>query len=42
MMLVVDSNDADKVLAALKEINEPASIIGEIVEGNKGVILCQD
>ncbi len=42
MMLVVDSADSEKVIAALKEIGEPASVIGEIVAGNKGVILCQD
>lgn len=42
MMLVVDNNDADKVLNALKEIGEEANVIGEIVTGNKGVILCQD
>lgn len=42
MMMVVAKEDADKVLAALEGINEKASVIGEIVAGNKGVILCQD
>lgn len=42
MMIVTAKEDADKVIAALHAINEKASVIGEIVEGHKGVILCQD
>lgn len=42
MMMVVAKEDADKVVTALREIGEQAAIIGEITEGNKGVILCED
>ncbi len=42
MMMVVAKEEADKVVSALKEVGEQATIIGEIVEGNKGVILCED
>lgn len=42
MMLVVDAADSQKVLDALAAISEEAMVIGEIVVGNKGVILCQD
>ena len=42
MMIVTAKEDADKVIAALHAINEKAPVIGEIVEGHKGVILCQD
>lgn len=42
MMIVVASEDADQVVSALHEVGEKATIIGEIVQGDKGVILCQD
>lgn len=42
MMIVVSKTDAPKVIEALGEINEKVSLIGEIVSGDKGVILCQD
>ena len=42
MMIMVAKEDADKVLDALHAIDEKANIIGEIVSGDKGVILCQD
>lgn len=42
MMVVVSKEEVDKVLMALKEAGEAACVIGEIVEGNKGVILCED
>ena len=42
MMLVVTKEEADKVIEALEQIGEAASVIGEIVKGNKGVLLCQD
>ncbi len=42
MMLVVDAADSDKVLEALKNADEKAKLIGEIIPGNKGVVLCQD
>lgn len=42
MMIVTTKEDADKVVEALCKVGEEATIIGEIVEGNKEVILCQD
>ncbi|WP_334293209.1 phosphoribosylformylglycinamidine cyclo-ligase [Sporanaerobium hydrogeniformans] len=42
MMLVVAKEDSEAVLAALTAVDEKAGIIGEIVEGSKGVILCED
>lgn len=40
MMLVVDPSDADKTIEAIKAAGENAYVIGEIVEGDKGVTLC--
>lgn len=40
MMLVVDSLDVDKTLAAIKASGEKAYAIGEVVSGEKGVTLC--
>ena len=42
MMIVTAKEDADKVVEALCKVGEEATIIGEIVEGNKEVILWQD
>lgn len=42
MMIVTEKEDADKVVEALCKVGEEATIIGEIVEGNKEVILWQD
>lgn len=42
MMVVVDKMHASNVIRALEEIDEKVSIIGEIVKGDKGVVLCQD
>ena len=42
MMIVTAKEDADQVVEALCKVGEEATIIGEIVEGNKEVILCQD
>ena len=42
MILVVAENEAAKIVEALHAAGEPASIVGEIVKGDKGVILCQD
>jgi len=42
MMMVVDGENSDKVIAALDAIGEKAKVIGEIVKGDKGVILCAD
>ena len=40
MSVIVDKNDADKTLAALKKSGEDAYIIGEVVKGDDGVIIC--
>ena len=40
MMLVVDSAEADKTIEAIKESGETAYVIGEVVNGEKGVTLC--
>lgn len=42
MMFVVDQADKDAILEALQEVGQKATVIGEIVAGEKGVILCQD
>ena len=42
MIIVVAPEDATKVLDALYAAGEKASVVGEIVKGDKGVILCQD
>jgi phosphoribosylformylglycinamidine cyclo-ligase len=42
MMVVVDKQDAPKLIQALAQIGEKAKVIGDIVPGDKGVILCQD
>ena len=39
MIAVVDKNDADKALAALKAAGEDAYILGELVNGEEGVII---
>jgi len=39
MIAVVDKNDADKALAALKAAGEDAYILGELVNGDEGVII---
>ena len=40
MCMIVDRNDADTALSVLKEQGEDAYVIGEVVEGSEGVILC--
>ena len=40
MTMVVPQGEADKALAILKENGEKASVIGEVVEGEGGVVLC--
>ncbi len=40
MSIVVDKNDADKAIETLKANGEDAYVIGEIAEGDGGVILC--
>ena len=42
MVIVVALEDAEKVIEALHAAGEKASLVGEIVKGDKGVILCQD
>lgn len=39
MLVAVDKNDADKALEVLKANGEDAVIIGEVVEGNNGVVI---
>ncbi|MBE6853780.1 MAG: phosphoribosylformylglycinamidine cyclo-ligase, partial [Ruminococcus sp.] len=39
MIVVVDKNDADKALRSLKASGEDAYILGELVEGEEGVII---
>ena len=40
MMIAVDPADVDKTLAAIKAAGETAYIVGEVVDGEKGVTLC--
>ena len=40
MCLAVSKTEADKAVSVLKEAGENAYIIGEVVEGEEGVILC--
>jgi len=40
MCMIVDRNDADTALSVLKEQGEDAYVVGEVVEGSEGVILC--
>ena len=40
MSIVVAKEDADTALSVLKECGEDAYVIGEIVKGDEGVILC--
>ena len=40
MCMIVDCDDADTALSVLKEQGEDAYVIGEVVEGSEGVILC--
>ena len=40
MMIVVNPEDVDKTMAALKATGEDAYVIGEIKAGEKGVELC--
>ena len=39
MLVAVDKNDADKALEVLKANGEDDVIIGEVVEGNDGVVI---
>ena len=40
MSIILDKKDAEKALEILKANGEDAYIIGEVVEGNDGVIIC--
>ena len=40
MSVVVDKNDADKAIEILKAHGEDAYLLGEIIEGDEGVVLC--
>ncbi len=39
MCAVVDKNDADKAVAAIKAAGEEAYVLGELVESDEGVII---
>ncbi len=40
MSVVVDKNDANKTIEILKAHGEDAYVLGEIIEGDEGVVLC--
>ena len=40
MTVVVDKNDADKAIAAIKAAGEEAYVLGELVDSDEGVIIC--
>ena len=40
MSIILDKKDADKALEILKANGEDAYILGEIVQGNDGVVIC--
>jgi phosphoribosylformylglycinamidine cyclo-ligase len=40
MMIAVDSKDTDKALKLIKEAGETGYVVGEAVNGTKGVSLC--
>jgi phosphoribosylformylglycinamidine cyclo-ligase len=40
MSIVLDKNDADKALEILKANGEDAYIIGEVIKGDDGVVIC--
>lgn len=39
MVVIIDKEEVEKALKRLKEVGETAFVIGEIVEGEGGVIL---
>ena len=39
MCVVVDKNDTDKAIAAIKSAGEEAYVLGELVESDEGVII---
>ena len=40
MCCTVDKSDADRAVAILRDAGEDAYVMGEIVRGDEGVILC--
>lgn len=40
MCVAVDKNDVHKAVAAIEAAGEKAVVLGEIVSGDEGVILC--
>jgi phosphoribosylformylglycinamidine cyclo-ligase len=40
MMVVVDKDDVDKTMEAIKAAGETSFVVGEIKAGQKGVTLC--
>ena len=39
MTVVVDKNDVDKAIAAIRAAGEDAYVLGELVNGDDGVII---
>ena len=40
MVVVVDKNDADKAVEAVRNAGEEAYVMGELVKSDEGVIIC--
>ena len=40
MTVVVDKNDVDKAIAAIKNAGEEAYVLGELIDSDEGVIIC--
>ena len=40
MTVVVDKNDVDKAIAAIKNAGEDAYVLGELIDSDEGVIIC--
>ena len=40
MTVVVDKNDVDKAIEAIKSAGEEAYVLGELVDSEEGVIIC--
>ena len=40
MVVVVDKNDADKAVEAVRNAGEEAYVMGELIKSDEGVIIC--
>lgn len=40
MVIAVDEKDVDKTMEAIKATGDTPYVVGSVVAGNKGVILC--